>query len=834
MARALAAVVVCGTAAGALTVAPAAAVESAAQAASAGPEGVAGPVGVAGLAGVPGPTAPAGAPLAASQASTRLPALIADGLAEASHSRYVYDGGSRTVKATVRTTIRNAKPDQGLMYFFWNSYGIPIPKGAENVRATSAGQSLSVRFEPTEDEFTIWATTSFSNLRYGQSRTIDWSYTIPGDPIRSKGYTRVGKGYATFATQAIGDPGSVSVEVVAPEGMEFTSRIAEFSEKKADGRRTWSTSSVTDEYGIWSPVSLHDPDQADTTKAEIGGEELTLLSFPGDKKWTKFVKKRLDDGLPVVEEMVGQEWPGGLKKIREDISTEVIGFAWYDTRAEEIVIGEDLDEQLFYHELTHTWVNGETMEGRWLIEGFTEAIARRVVEETGGKPERDKVARDSDGALALSTWQHLAEGFRGADDATESYAYSAAPATIEKLVADLDDEEFTALVSALLEGESAYEAPGAKHIGDKADWRRLLDLLEDRAGVEGAPKTLKTWVLTDKEKKELPKRAEEREKYFALDEADGEWQPPQGVRIRMTEWEFDLAAEARKEIGDEVPEAARRIQEAAAAAGFPAPSDAREDYEKASTGLHYADLAEMMPRAADVTEQVSDVVQQVDAERDPVTELAERMLLVDDAADSAVHDLDEGNLDEAAESADRTAQLVDLARWVGILMVVLALGAVALVVWLVIRARRRRRATPALAAPDASGLPEQAGQWLSDQAAQQGAESAPASAEPNPATDESARPLPSRSAAQLPPPVLLPPPTGPWDDSEPDDSGAGGTAPGDAAPGDAAPEGAAPDDSAPGGTESPDSGQVAEPDSPTPDDMAPDDTTSEGTDDRGR
>ncbi|MBO0611125.1 hypothetical protein [Myceligenerans salitolerans] len=843
MARTLAAAVVYGTAVVAPAAVPAAVPAAAAQdapvavavdhsdpsdrresMASAAPRGTA--------------TAPLGAPVA----GARLPALIADGLAESSHSRYVYDGGSETVKVTVRTTIRNLKPDQGLMYFFWNSYGVPVPKGAQNVTATSAGQSLSVRFEPTEDEFTNWATASFSNLRYGQSRTIDWSYTIPGDPIRSEGYTRVGKGYATFATQAVGDPGSVSVEVVAPEAMEFTNMVGEFSEEKADGRRTWSTSAVTDEYGIWSPVSLRNPDQADTTQVKVGGEKLTLLSFPDDKKWTTFVKKRLTDGLPVVEDMVGQDWPGGLKQIREDVSPEVIGYAWYDGQTEEIVIGEDLDEQLFYHELTHTWVNGETLEGRWLVEGLTETIARRVVKETGGKVDRRKTTRDADGALALSTWEHPAQDFRDVDRPTEDYAYAAAPATVEKLVADLDDKQFTDLVAALLEGQSAYEEPGDKHVWKSPGWRQLLDLLEDRAGVEGAQKTLKTWVLTEKEKKELPKRAEEREHYFALDEADGEWEPPQGVRVRMTQWEFDRAAEAREAIGDDVPEAARRIQEAAAAAGFPDPSAARDAYEKAGSGLDYTELTETMPRTADVTEQVSEAVRRADAERDPVTELAETMLFTADAADLAVQDLDEGDVDAAAEGAAHVSQLVDLARWVGILLVVLVLGVVLLVAWLVIRARRRRRTAPAPATPDLpaeAGVSDQVEQWLSDRAEQPGDGSSQPSTSSEEAPAPASRPGGPGATEAVPPlpPHKLPPPTGPWDTepdeprqaaTDPDDSAADGRAaaggsPGDDGPADDATAGGAPagDASAAGAPAGDASAEDAPADGGTPDDEAP-------------
>ncbi|MBL0887768.1 hypothetical protein [Myceligenerans indicum] len=719
--------------------------------------GAASPAAAAGE-GVPQPRALAGPPAASSVGTVRLPARVADGLAEASHSRYVYDTGSRTVRVTVSTTIRNVKPDQGLQYYFWDSYGIPVPTGAQDVRATSGGQSLSVGLEPTEDDFTKWAMASFSNLRYGQSRTIDWSYTIPGDPIRSEGYTRVGKGYATFVAQAMGDAGSVSVEIVAPDAMDLTTMAGDFTEKTADGTTTWSTSSMTDEYGIWSPVSLRDPDQADTTQVDVSGEDLTLLSFPGDKKWAKFVADRLHDGLPVVEKTIGQEWPGGLKEIREDVSPEIVGYAWYDDQREEIVIGEDLDEQLFYHELTHTWVNGSTLEGRWLVEGLTEAVARRVVEETGGKVDRPRASRDADGALALSTWNDLTQDFADVDHAVEDYAYAAAPATIETLVADLDDDEFTDLVSALLDGDSVYEQPGDKHVWGDSGWRQLLDLLEDRAGVDGAQKVLGKWVLTKKEKKELPKRAEEREQYFALDEADGEWNPPQGIRVRMTQWEFARAAEAREEIGADTPAAARRIQDAAAAAGFPDPAAAKEAYETAANGLDYTELAETMPHTADVTEQVSEAVQRIGAKGDPFTELGEIVLFAGRATDDAVQDLDAGNLDAAAQDAERASQIANLALWVGILLVLFVLGVALVVVRLTISGRRRRAARAALAAqaPGGSGaLPQRDGPT-------------PQAATETPVEEAvPERPLSSRSAAQLPPPLPLPPPTDPWH-SEPE------------------------------------------------------------------
>ena len=630
-------------------------------------------------------------PTPVSLPAAHVPALLADGLAEETTSRYVYDATSGTVRADMTTTIRNVKPDQGLAYFYWTSYAVPVPHNVKDLRAVSDGTELPVQLQPSEDEHTKWATASFPQLRFGGSRTIEWSFTIPGDPIRSEGYTRMGKGYATFEVYASGDPGSTHVEVVAPQGMEFVSSNGEFTEARQGESVTWSAGLPTEDYGIWALVSLRDPEAADSTTVTVGGEELTLLSFPGDEKWTRFVRSRLEEGLPVVEKMIGRQWPGGLRTIREDVSTEVVGYAWFDSRNEEIIIGEELDEQLFFHELTHTWINGDTLEGRWLSEGLTEVVARRVVEEMGGEVERPDVGRQDPGSVPLNTWKDMTGSFGDADRETETYAYAAAAATVEKLVADLDDEQFSALVSALLEGASPYARPGDRTVTGDADWRRLLDLLEDQAGVSDAQRVLATRVLTDKQKKRLPRREAARETYFALDEADGTWNPPEGLRTGMASWDFAEVDTQHEKLGD-VPQFARRVQAAAAAGGFDDPTAAREAYEKAVTGKDYDELGELMPRAAETTERVSAVVRQVDADDGPLTELGEWLLATGHVTDGAVEDLDAGDYETAASGAERATRLASLAPWAGAGAIGLVAGLALLVFGLIRTVRRRRRA----------------------------------------------------------------------------------------------------------------------------------------------
>ena len=621
-----------------------------------------------------------------------------DGLSEASHTRYELDGAG-PVRVAVTLTLRNEKADSGGYSYYWDSYGIPVPAGATDVVATSGGSALRVDVEPSEDPSTVFATASFAPLNQGRERTIEWTYTIPGEPIRSDGYTRVGPGYATFAVNGPGDAGQVTVEVVTPTAMSFDSTADVFEPILEGATRTHRATSSTDDYGIWAFVSARDPEQVDETSFEVDGTRLTLASFPGDAEWSTFVQEQVTAGLPLLESAVGHEWPGGLETIREDVSPEVLGYAWFDSASGEIVIPEDLDAGLLFHELSHAWLHGGSLEDRWLYEGLAELVGQRVAEATGGPREpREAPARDAADALALTAWQEV--DLEAGADAVEEYAYAASATAMSALVGDLDDATLAAVVGGTLSGESAYEAPGSSTANDgRTDWQRFLDLVEVRGGVAGAADTYRTWVVDAEQAPLLDERAAAREAYVAIDETDGAWSPPAGLRTAMTGWEFAAAATVRDALGADVAADAGDVQRAAEAAGMPAPAAVRALYEDAASDEEYAALATVLPRAADVVEVVGEASRTAARDRDPFSDLGEVLLGVDRAAAAARAAVDAGQLDAAAGSADDALSRSGLAPWAGAGVVVLALAALAGAVLVVLRARRRR-AAPATAPGD--------------------------------------------------------------------------------------------------------------------------------------
>ena len=630
-------------------------------------------------------------------------AAAEEGLAVESQNRYVVEDTG--VRATTTLTIRNTSPDQYLtdsvVSFYWDEFGVPVPAGTQNVQATSEGASLQVRIEPTEDPSIAIAVASFRPLNYGQSRTIEWSYTIPGAPFRAADWTRVGPGFATFAAQGVGDPGNVGVVVVAPASMTFHS-TGSFAERREGDAVTYTATENTDEYGIWAAVSARDPERADEHAVEVGDTTLRLLSLPGDTAWTDFAAERVTAGLPVLEDIIGEPWPGGMDKIREDVSPHVLGHAWFDHAADEIVVSEDLDEATLLHELTHAWLNPDRLQERWLEEGLTEVVAYRAVEALGGASEPLPAPdRAVPSALALNAWQ---EPIGKPDAAVEDYAYAAASNAVGQLVGGLDDDTFTALVVAAYAGESAYEPVGSVEENEgRTDWQRFLDLVEVRTGNADAAQVYRTWVVDADQTALLDERATARRAYTDVDAADGDWLPPLGLRSAMTDWDFAAAGDIAAGI-ETAPADAAAVQEAADAAGLPEPDAVREAYEEAADADAYAALGSMLPRAVAVVGDVGDASRSAAVDRGPFSDFGELLLGVDTAAADARAALDAGDLDAAAESADRAARGAEWATPTGIGVVVLTLALVAGTVLggALLRSHRRtaRSAAAAAAAVD--------------------------------------------------------------------------------------------------------------------------------------
>lgn len=624
------------------------------------------------------------------------PAASADeGLATGAVSRYVLDAKRTTVSATVRLELRNVTPDQGDTYYFFDAFSVPVPAGAEKVRARSNGRSLDVSLRRTDDASTRLARIAFPNLLYGRSRTIELTFEVPGEKPRSADSTRVGPGYASFAVYGVGDEGRNRVEVVAPTSMTFDATSEGFTASEKGSTTTRTATSSDPDGGFFAVVSLRDPAQADERTVDVAKTSLVLSGFKDDPRWGDFVAERVTDGIPALEKLVGTPWPGGLERIREDAAPSVYGYdGWFDPSDDEIVVGEQLDADLIYHELSHAWFQGDRFAERWASEGLAQVTAERAMKATGKAVRAHPVVNPSSkDNLPLNEW-----GWAERSGDTDAYAYPASYRATRELTQGLDDTAFAAVVGAAIRSERAYDPAGTRNTdGISTNSARWLDLLETRAGVTAAPDVFARWVLNDDEKERLPQRKEARAAYAELDRADGAWLPPEGLRDAMTDWDFERAASVRGRVAD-LGTLAVAVQDAAKRSGGEVPDVVRNSYEKAEQEEQYTALATSLPKAATAVTRVGAAEAVASADRDPLTELGSALLGVDARAVDAVGLLGAGKLDEASAAARDVTDRADKALLVGLaapFVLFLALVAALLVARRVLTGRRRRAAARA-------------------------------------------------------------------------------------------------------------------------------------------
>lgn len=608
------------------------------------------------------------------------PALADEGLSTAGRSRYVLDPKATTVTGTVTVDLRNTTLNRGGFFYYYDGFTVPVPAGATRLRARSGGSTLSVSSTPSDDPSTRLARISFPKLLYGRRRTVTLTFEVPGEKPRAKDSTRVGPGYASFAVYGVGDAGRNTVEVVAPTSMTFDATSDDFTATHQGTTTTHTMTTGSGEGGSWAVVSLRDPTRTDERTVEVNGVSVKLDGFQDDPSWGRFVAGQVTHGIPALEKLVGAPWPGGLERIREDASPTLRGYdGWFDATDDEIVIGEQLDADLVLHELSHAWVSEGRFDQRWISEGLAQVLAERAVTATGGTPAaHPKVSRGSKEAIALNSWGGSASS---RSEKLDAYAYPAAYTATTALVGGLDDAQLSAVLSAAIRGERAYDPAGSKDTnGGRTDWMRWLDLLQTRAGVEDAAAVAQRWALTTEQRAALAPRATARTAYARVDAADGAWLPPEGLRDAMTDWDFARARAVRERVA-RLGADASAVQAAAERAGLEVPDALRASYESAASDGQYAALATSLPQAATAITSVGAAQRAAAQDRDPPSAVGAAALGLQGRADEATELLDQGEYDRATRVAGEVGSRSDRALLVGLAISLLLLVVLAAAVW---------------------------------------------------------------------------------------------------------------------------------------------------------
>ncbi|MFN2319409.1 MAG: hypothetical protein ABR500_06975 [Dermatophilaceae bacterium] len=629
-----------------------------------------------------------------------VPSAQADaGLTVTSTSRYVLDADEQTVSATITMTLRNVAPDEetadGYRFYYYDSYGLPLPAEATDVRATSAGEPLGVERRSIAGQrgFRLFE-VGFPDLLHPDSRTIELSFTLEGQPPRADDPTRIGPGYATFPVFGAGDPGDSTVEVVVPDGLTVDSTASSFTETPGeDGTTVYTTGEDNLAPGFAATMSVRGSDVGQERAVTVGGVDLVLVPYPDDPEWADFIEERADIGLPVLVDLLGQEWPGDIDRIREDSGSQVRGFeGWYSRSEREIVLGEALEDGILFHELAHAWVNTATIQDRWLSEGLAEFLA----EETAGRTDGTfttpaSVQLDDRAAVPLQTWVNSPD-FRGTE--VDGWAYPASYQVVGRLLDGLAGEDLSALLSDIVTAASPWDLPGQRLLSGGAlgttTFLDLLDAHEAPASADGSATELyAAWVLDEADVARLEQRPDVTETYSAF-AATSAWGPPLGIRRAMAGWEYDAARELMTERAD-LASAANTAQELSESTATELPERIRRAYEDADTRQELDAAAASITTATNALRRYEEARAGADAERGSLGRLGATVLRLEATADAAQDNITVGEFAASQSASDLTLARAAWATRLGVGIVAAAVVLLVLTAAVVVALARRTR-----------------------------------------------------------------------------------------------------------------------------------------------
>ena len=223
------------------------------------------------------------------------------------------------------------------------------------------------------------------NLNFRQSRNIRIEYELPSGKPRSSGDIRVGAAFATFTAWSWGDPGRSTVRIVMPKGFTDSGYGETLKLTEEEDRILLSSGTIRDPAGWYAVIIADRP--GSLTDVHVGTAEspIVVQAWPEDTAWRDQVSRVLDEGVPVLQELVDLEWPVSGDLTVTEVHTPLLeGYAGvYSSLSDTIRISEDLDAQTVLHEASHAWFDQAFVDERWIVEGLAEEYAARARERLG-------------------------------------------------------------------------------------------------------------------------------------------------------------------------------------------------------------------------------------------------------------------------------------------------------------------------------------------------------------------------------------------------------------------------------------------------------------------
>ncbi len=481
-------------------------------------------------------------------------AAAADGLSFRNTTTYTLDADAGVVHVVADISLTNTIPDtlegSSINRRFFTGFSLPVPVGATNQMAITANGGplgLTSRLIDGNGDFFVLDIDLADNLFYQQTAQVTVTYDITGLPPRSVNPSRVNAAYAAFDAFGIGDDGKVTVRVVVPPGFRIDTFGDDAVISQENGNTVYTATNIPNpnEFDIFVSAR-NDGGLVESSVSTPSGDQFNLRAWPGDTEWQAFVTTQIEQGVPVLGELVGQPWPiDKTVEVREAYTPYLYGYAgWFSASKNELEIGEDLDQEVVLHELSHAWFNDNWFADRWLSEGFAQVYSNKAVGELGGEPlAPETIVATDPGKVTLNDWGD--PNFAGGADDVETYGYNASFFVVQQIVAAVGDDKMREVLAAVADRTIAYRGDAEPEQYDGVtDWRHFLDLIDEVGVANDADTLFDQYVVTDSQRELLAGRDDARSAYQRLVDEGATWAPPLVVRQRMSSWSFGSAQDA--------------------------------------------------------------------------------------------------------------------------------------------------------------------------------------------------------------------------------------------------------------------------------------------------
>jgi hypothetical protein len=505
-----------------------------------------------------------------------------NGLEEASVNSFEFDPERGVVRVTIDIDLRNVTTDRVdgdvIRRSFVDSYAVAVPLGAENIVAIRDGAVLEGTLV-SDAEFPAFSAYRFplgTPLFSGQSASIRITYDHLGAPPRNPVPWRVNEAYAGFVAFGLGDEGLVTLRISQPFGYEFDefTDLSGFDASEPDEFGTILHTHTGLDEDTRIIVGLSNDDRLVSTPLDVAGVDIGLRSWPDDPEWAQFAAVKVEAGIPALAELIGTPWPvEGSFAVRQTVEPSRSGYAgWFDAQSNEIAVGEALDADTIYHELSHAWINRRLTTERWFTEGLPQVYAAELVRRDGDEARTPaEPSTDDPAARPLTQWTAA-----DSERAVEEYGYATSFWVLDALVDEIGLDRMREVVAALGSTTSPFGATNSVE-RPELEWQRVYDVLVEVGDATTAGDLFRSHVVSADDAPLIEQRDRAAVDVAGLTERSAPWQLPVGVRNRLERWELDHLPEVIIE-ADEVLEQRAELEAIEEAVGIDEPDTAGAAY----------------------------------------------------------------------------------------------------------------------------------------------------------------------------------------------------------------------------------------------------------------